>query len=399
MNQHWCTKQMKGIAALTAAMLSLLAVGVHAVQAEEEEEEIFTSGDYTYTLMVSVDDENVKAACIESYTGSETNLVIPETLDDLPVVALGDTAFVDNDTLETVTLPSQMVGIGNTTFADCSNLKSYQVAENSLYFQSIDGVLYASEGKYLVRYPIGTNPVNVTIPDGVYDIGYVAFAYCDTLQSVTFPDSLKTIGAWAFADCEQLNNVTLPDAVTEIEEYTFYGCAALDALTLPDTIKTIGAAAFAGTSLGEFEVPKECTTIGQAAFAGTPMTEVTIPATVTFIDYSAFGYQLDAEQNLTINADFVIYGEKGSDAERYASDAENGNTFTFREIEDKHENLEEVPIGQESSVDSSANVEEDGLSAVSLIGGIVCGVVCLALVVWLIVLIARKASKRGDTES
>jgi len=57
------------------------------------EKETFTSGDYTYSVLVNVDDESIRAACIESYAGSETELVIPETIDDLPVVSLGDRAF------------------------------------------------------------------------------------------------------------------------------------------------------------------------------------------------------------------------------------------------------------------------------------------------------------------
>lgn len=314
-------------------MLSAAALPVLA-DTDEEEIETFVCGDYTYSLMVGAEDESEQAACIEAYTGEiVTSLVLPETLDGYPVVALGDTAFVQCQWLVDVTLPSTMIGIGTSTFADCAQLSNYYVADGNTYFESIDGVLYAEDGTYLVRYPIGRGETEITVPDGVYDIGYVAFAYHDTLETIHLPDSLRYIGAWAFADCDVLNHVVIPEKVTELEEFVFYRCFALDDITLPDTIEIIGDGTFASTALAEFTIPPSCTTIGQATFANTKMTEITIPETVTSIDFSAFGWMLDIQSQLYANTDFVIYGVAGTVAEQYATDKENGNMFTFIEID------------------------------------------------------------------
>lgn len=323
--------------AFAAALLCIgcMAAPVWADKDSDEEVEIYTSGDYTYSLMLSVENQNKKAACIESYTGSETTLVLPETIDGLPVVALGDNAFVQSHMLEEVTLPRQMVGIGMATFADCSALKNYYVAEGNPYFESIDGVLYAEDGTYLVRYPIGRDPVDVVVPDGVYDIGYVAFAYSRSLTTIQLPDSLEQIGAWAFADCPQLNHVKIPESVTQLEDFLFFRCFGLEDITLPDTIKSIGDSTFASTGLKEFTIPSGCTTIGQATFANTEMTEITVPKTVTSIDFSAFGWKLDRTEQLYADESFVIRGYKGTVAEQYATDTENGNVFTFIALDEE----------------------------------------------------------------
>lgn len=63
--------------------------------------ETFTSGDYTYSLLTGKEDASQQAACLESCTSTEENLVIPETIDGYEVVALGDNTFMDNTTAKT----------------------------------------------------------------------------------------------------------------------------------------------------------------------------------------------------------------------------------------------------------------------------------------------------------
>lgn len=372
-----------------AAVLALsAAVPVFADTTDEEEIETFECGDYTYSLMVGAEDESEKAACIESYKGNDvTSLVLPETLDGYPVVALGDTAFVQCHWITDVTLPSEMIGIGTSTFADCRGLQNYYVAEGNPYFESIDGVLYAEDGTYLVRYPSGRDETEITVPDGVYDIGYVAFAYNDTLETIHLPDSLCYIGAWAFADCDALNHVTIPEKVTELEEFVFYRCFALDDVTVPDTVEVIGNAAFASTALTEFTIPPSCTTIGQGAFSNTPMKEITIPETVTSIDFSAFGWMLDTQSNFYANSDFVIYGVPGTVAEQYATDKENGNVFTFIAIESTATTTASGEVNVNSSVTTTTTATQggDGIFADLTIGRIIGIVVCVILLIGVVV--------------
>ncbi len=151
---------------------------------------------------------------------------------------------------------------------------------------------------------------SVTIPDSVTSIGGGAFAGCLSLTSVTIPDSVTSIGDYAFRECDSLTSVTIPDSVTSIGDYAFNWCKSLTSVTIPDSVTSIGENAFWGCeSLTSVTIPNSVTSIGDGAFCKcTSLTSVTIPDSVTSIGEDAFKYC----ERLT------IYGEVGSEAERYA---------------------------------------------------------------------------------
>lgn len=333
--------QMKKIISGLAAVLTL-SFGGGAVLAEEadvfySEEELttFTSGDYTYSLMYSADEnDDSVACCIESYSGTDQDVVIPAELDGYDVVALGDRAFMENYTATSITLPATLVGTGLYTFYACTNVQNYYVAEGSEYYTSEDGVLYADDGTYLVAYPLGRNPSDLVIDEHVVDIGNSVFAASQSLQSVTLPEGLKYIGVWAFSECSGLTSITIPDGVSALEDFCFSSCTQLREIRLPATLTTIGAGAFAYCgNITEFLIPSGCTEIGQAAFAATGLTELTVPSSVTTIGFSAMGWDVsDVTGDLVMIDDFVIYGLAGSEAQYYATDSDNGNQFTFEAL-------------------------------------------------------------------
>ena len=78
---------------------------------------------------------------------------------------------------------------------------------------------------------------DVTIPDGVTEIDYWTFAWCESLKSIIIPNSVTTIGDWAFYGCSGLTSVTIGDSVKEIGYETFYGCSSLDSITIPERFK------------------------------------------------------------------------------------------------------------------------------------------------------------------
>ncbi len=90
-------------------------------------------------------------------------------------------------------------------------------------------------------------------------------------------------------------------------------------IALPPMLMAIEEEAFAGIAAKTVEVTENVVSIGPRAFADCKnLREITIPANVTEIDDSA----LSGCENVT------VYGVKGSEAERFAT--ENG--FAFAEI-------------------------------------------------------------------
>lgn len=365
-------KKFRFLAALLGSAICLLPMtGCFSVAAEvdtfyddpddSQELKTITSGDYTYSVMYGKDNTTEKAACIESYTGTAKDLVIPETLDNLDVVGLGDRAFSGNSSIQTVKIPSKLIGTGLYSFAGCTNLKEFTVADGNEYYEAIDGVLYAEDGTYLVQYPVSRTDTSVTVPDGVYDIGNSAFTEMRSLREVKLPSSVTTIGAWAFASCPSLTEINLPSNITSLDDFCFAYCSSLKLKTVPKGVTSIGAGTFAGcTGITEFTIPASVTTIGQAAFAATGLTEINIPATVTEIGYNAFGYKLNSERDLVIDTSFVIRGTKGSQAETYAKDKENGNTFKFEEAAAQTDvSLGLVEVGKTTTTQTDKQTDSD----------------------------------------
>ncbi len=112
-------------------------------------------------------------------------------------------------------MPTDLVSIGNSAFADCKAL------------------------------------TNVRIPDGVTQLGHSVFKNCGALTDATLPAGLRALPDSAFYNCALLRTVTLPDTLTQIGNYAFYGCAALSDLTIPVGLTQIGDSALARNGLQE----------------------------------------------------------------------------------------------------------------------------------------------------
>lgn len=91
-------------------------------------------------------------AVITGYRGTLSLLCIPETLDGLPVIAIGERAF-EGASLTAVVLPNGLCSIGWFAFYGCESL------------------------------------INVTIPASVNSIGYAVFDGCGDLTVYCPPDS------------------------------------------------------------------------------------------------------------------------------------------------------------------------------------------------------------------
>ena len=111
----------------------------------------------------------------------------------------------------------------------------------------------------------GYNLKKVTFSNSVTTIGESAFAYSG-LESLDIPANITTISKQAFAGCNSLTEVNIPSTVTTIGEKAFLECMNISSLTLNEGIKTIGAAAFASIKISEVTIPNSVEELGEGAF-------------------------------------------------------------------------------------------------------------------------------------
>ncbi len=238
-----------------------------------------------------------------SYTGSEADVTIPNT-----VTEISSYAFRNNTIVKNVSCPESVTEIDASAFRGCTALTSFALPEKLV-----------SIGNYAF-YNCTTLTGSLELPETLATIGGYAFYSCSGLTGdLAIPDSVTEMGTYVFSGCSGLNgSLTLSESLTEISFAAFNGCSGLTGgLTLPDGLTTIGSYAFCGCSglTGDLVIPDSVTTISASAFSGCsgfdgmltlsrPLSSIanyafyncknltgtlTIPDSVTEINLGAFG--------------------------------------------------------------------------------------------------------------
>ena len=143
--------------------------------------------------------------------------------------------------ITSITIPATVTNIESYPFVP--PVTSIVVDEENQHYSSQDGVLFNKDKTTLVRYPCEKTGTTYTIPDGVTEIGYDAFAFSN-LTSVIIPDSVTTIGSEAFFNCSSLTSIAIPEGVTEIGGLAFWACHSLESVTIPSSVVSIGCQGF-----------------------------------------------------------------------------------------------------------------------------------------------------------
>jgi hypothetical protein len=148
-----------------------------------------------------------------------------------------------------VTLPRELIVIGDMAFTDCTQLQAIYVDPANSNYASIDGVLYNKALTEFRQCPGGKTSVD-SMPERVTIISNWAFSKCSRLTSVTIPNNVTQIGYMAFEGCTALAHISLPDRLITIADFAFKDCRSLASVTIPSNVSEIRTHAFAGcTSL------------------------------------------------------------------------------------------------------------------------------------------------------
>lgn len=127
--------------------LKLVAANTPSAPSEEKPK---SDAKYTYT----VSDDRVT---ITGYSGTDTTLVIPDTVDGLPVVGIGREAFKGASFGEVI-LPSSLERIDWFAFSECTSLKKVSIPTGVSRieygaFDGVDGfVIVCAKNSYAHRY-------------------------------------------------------------------------------------------------------------------------------------------------------------------------------------------------------------------------------------------------------
>ena len=119
-----------------------------------------TYEDFEYSIT-----EETNEVTITKYTGTDTVVSIPDTINGNPVTSIGTGAFAGRDNLENITIPNNVTSIGNAAFRECSKLQSIflPIGLNVVY-DSVHIISRATK----VRYSLDSGKVTITS----IDLGY-----------------------------------------------------------------------------------------------------------------------------------------------------------------------------------------------------------------------------------
>lgn len=213
-------------------------------------EKIYAFEQYTYKIT----DGGIE---ISGCDKSAVEVEIPQSIDGIPVTAIGMLAFSGCSALKYVRIPEGVVSINAFAFSGCNSL------------------------------------VSIVLPESLRQIGSDAFSGCQKLSVLSIPQNVSFIGSDAFSGTEWLRakreanplviengilldgktasgTVAVPSGVTVIGDEAFVGNDAVTALFLPESVTGIGQGAFRSCiSLAGISFPKSILSIGSEAFTDT----------------------------------------------------------------------------------------------------------------------------------
>ncbi|MBR0464674.1 MAG: leucine-rich repeat protein [Clostridia bacterium] len=179
--------------------------------------------------------------------------------------------------------PGVWGGIGYSTFAWFGGITRFEVDAANPAYASRDGVLFTKDMTTLISYPDARGG-HYTVPQGVKQIGWLAFCDAASLTEVTLPEGVEEIGLMSFSGCTSLNTVYLPQSLESVGNLAFGNCSALSDVyyagsqaqwlnvQIDDENEPLTSCAFhfdwSGPEYEDFILPADLTVIEAEAFSG-----------------------------------------------------------------------------------------------------------------------------------
>lgn len=267
---------------------------------DEEEFKWFTVDnliDETFCYSCSViSDGKQKCIQIDEYRGIETEVEIPDTIRGYDVIAIGEGAFYDNQTVEKVIIPEGVWKIDVAAFRNCTSLSEVKIPA------SVTKIEYAAFiGTPWLEYMQFRNPY-VVVNDILLDASLV-------VGEAEVAAGIRTIAGGAFKEAN-IDSVVIAEDVISIGDYAFLDCKSLQTVIMGKNVKEFGQSAFEGTPwLDNLKEENQMVTINKILIDGKNTAgNVIIPDDIIAIADGAF-YWNEQIKNITIPESVVYVGE------------------------------------------------------------------------------------------
>ncbi len=262
-----------------------------------------TENGYTYTISA----ENT--ATVTAYNGTDISVIVPETLGGAVVTAVGDGAFMENDTINSITFPATVITIGESAFLgcsvlnkvnlpadlttvgygafmDCAALETLVLGDQATVLganmlsgcNSLKELTIATDNVALSTLFSGTTYQNAVYPATLKTVTVTndtqveanAFRGMNHLETVNWTRNVNNVGNEAFADCTALKTLNM-SINKKVGRGSFMNCKSLKSIVLQAGVTEIGASAFAGcTAMEDITAGKNLKTVAKDAFKDTP---------------------------------------------------------------------------------------------------------------------------------
>lgn len=271
---------------------------------------VLTDGDFRYYIN---DDGN---AVIEKYTGSSSELVIPDTIGGLQLGGLGRGAFAGctkitlpavNDLvissgtflgcseLKTITFPDGLasVTVADDAFRDCTALEAFVNEGSAEGIKVSAGMLYDGAYHKLICVPAATDRKEFYVPSTVNSISGYAFRNNKNTELISFRSctGLTAIDPVAFAGAASVRTILLPKSISFADNDIGFEIPTLESLeadsnsqlysTVDGVLYTKDMSSLvyypAGKSSAAFTLPASVSSVNAESLSSNPyLSEITV---------------------------------------------------------------------------------------------------------------------------
>ncbi len=230
-----------------------------------------------------------------AFMGNETvaEVILPDTLESIYSLA-----FSGCTALSRIEIPASVSRIDSEAFGRCTSLEGHLVDPESPYYTVEDGILFTADRSALCDYPAGKEGASYAIPDNVTMVMYWAFQGNPYLETVSVPAGITELFC-TFGYCPSLREITVDPANPAYKSedgilYTKDGSTLLcypaskegESFTIPEGVTALEGNAFLqAKNLRSVTIPEGVEQLPTFLFKEVErLEEVHLPSTITLID-------------------------------------------------------------------------------------------------------------------